>query len=97
MAGLIGHEGTLAVPRVLFCHGEYWTRLRVRLHLKASQQCQAKIAYGGAPELSDQEVWRLDAQDLAQRRDNEAAGRHLHCATRPALPGFSGDTLLNVL
>ena len=85
MAGLIGHEGTLAVPPVLF---EYWTRLRVQLHLKASQPCQAMIAYGRAPELSDEEVRRLDAQDLGQRRDNVAAGRHLHNADRPTLPGF---------
>ena len=70
------------------CCGEYWTRLRVRLHLKASQRCQAMIAYGGVPELSDDEVRRLDAQDLAQRCDNVAAGRHLHDAARRALPGF---------
>ena len=70
------------------CYGEYWTRLRVWLHLGASQRCQAMIACGGAPELSDAEVRRLDAQDLAQRRDNVAAGRHLHYAARPALPGF---------
>ena len=66
------------------CCGEYWTRVLVRLHLKASQRCQAMIAHGGVPELSDDEVRRLDAQDLAQRRDNVAAGRHLHNAARPA-------------
>ena len=44
------------------------------------------IAHGGVPELS--EVRRLNAQDLAQRRDNVAAGRHLHYAARPALLGF---------
>ena len=70
------------------CYGEYWTRLRVRLHLKASQRCQAMIAIGGAPELSDEEVRRLDAQDVAQRRDNVAAARYLHYAAQPALPGF---------
>ena len=70
------------------CYGEHWTRFRVRLHLKASQRCQALLAYGGAPELSDEEVRRLDAQDLAQRRDNVAPRRHLHYAARPALPGF---------
>ena len=88
MAGLPGHEGTRAGTSCPVCYGEYWTRLRVRLHLKASQQCQATIAYGGVPELSDEEVRRLDAKDLAQRRDNVAAGRHLHHAARPALPGF---------
>ena len=69
-------------------HGEYWTRLRVRLHLKHSRRCQTMIEYGEVPELPDDEVQRLDAQDLAQRRDNVAAGRHLHFAARPALPGF---------
>ena len=29
------------------CYGEYWTRVRVRLHLKLSKRCQAMIAYGG--------------------------------------------------
>ena len=46
------------------------------------------IEYGEVPELPDDEVQRLDAQDLAQRRDNVAAGRHQHFAARPALPGF---------
>ena len=70
------------------CHGEYWTRLRVRLHLKHSKRCQTMIEYGAVPELPDDEVQRLDALDLAQRRNNVAAGRHLHFAARPALPGF---------
>ena len=65
------------------CCGECWTRVRVRLHLKLSKRCQAIIAYGGVPELPDGEVQRLDAQDLTQRRDNVAAGRHLHFAARP--------------
>ena len=46
------------------------------------------IAYGGVPELPDDEVQKLDAQYLTQRRHNVAAGRHLHFAARPALPGF---------
>ena len=46
------------------------------------------IEYGAVPELPDDEVQRLDALDLAQRRNNVAAGRHLHFAARPALPGF---------
>ena len=46
------------------CCGENWTRLRVWLHLKFSKRCQAMIAYGGVPELPDDEVQRLDAQDL---------------------------------
>ena len=46
------------------CCGEYWTRLRVRLHLKTSKRCQAMIAYGCVPELSDDEVQKLDAQAL---------------------------------
>ena len=62
-----------------------------------SQRCQAMIAYGGAPELSDEEVRRLDAQDLAQCRDNVAAGRHPHNAVRTSPTWVSGDTLLNVL
>ena len=70
------------------CCGEYWTRLRVRLHLKFSKRCQAMIAYGGVPELPDDEVQRLDAKDLTQRRDNVAAERHLHFAARGPLPGF---------
>ena len=51
------------------CHGEYWTRLRVRLHLKHSRRCQTMIEYGAVP-------------------NNVAAGRHLHFAARPPLPGF---------
>ena len=88
MAGLIGQEGTQAVPPVLFVTASTGQRLRVRLHLKASKRCHAMLACGGAPELSDEEVRRLDAQDLAQRRDNVAAERHHHHAARPALPGF---------
>ena len=47
------------------CCGEYWTRVRVWLHLKHSKRCQAMIAYGGVPELPDDEVQSLDAQDLS--------------------------------
>ena len=73
MAGLIGHEGTQAVPPVLFV-----TVSTGRGYVFGSTS--AMLVYGGAPELSDEEVRRLDAQDLAQRRDNVAAGRHLAVA-----------------
>ena len=88
MTGLIGYEGTQAVPPVLFVTASTGRGYEFGSTPNPPKRCQAMLAFGGAPELSDEEVRRLDAQDMAQRRDNVASGRHLHYAARPALPGF---------
>ena len=69
------------------CHGQHWTRLRVRHYLKTSKRYQTMIAYGCIPELSFLDTFWKKAQAI---RDGHQERGSLSVRTKSS--GTDGST-----